>query len=484
MTTQRIQFGEWTPDQHSASGSLRDAKNVYPVSLGYAPFPNAEDYSNAASEPLNSVLVGKYGDNVQILGGGATKLFRYNPTNRNLDDVSKVGGYSSTSPWRFTQFGNAIIGANDQEKLQAWYIGSSAAFADVSASAPIAKFVTVVRDFVVAANLNTGSDPTKVIWSDIADETYWTPGTTSQSDFQLLGDGGNITGLSGGEFGLVFLEKAIVRMSYVGSPLFFQFDTISRGLGCIDGGSIAQFGGETFFLSDDGFYKCNGTSVVGIGTEKVDRYFFDDVALTDIDSMSTSVDPVKKLVIWNYPNVQGQRSTLVYNWQLNKWSRVVTDADVLGNIATAGVVLETLDVLYGTLEAMPASLDDRVFVGGKFLFAGARGNKIITFTGSNYNSEIITSDLEFGYNSVITLLRPQIDTVGSGGVNGLSTVKIASRKNLFDPLVFSSPYTTSNIGRTSLRSGGRYHRIAIEPLGTLWSNVIALDIEYIKTGNR
>jgi hypothetical protein len=198
MTTTRISLGEWTPDQHAVSGSLRDARNVYPVSLGYAPFPNAEDYSNAASEPLNSVLVGKYGDNVQILGGGSTKLFRYNPTNRNLDDVSKIGGYSSTSPWRFTQFGNAIIGANDQEKLQAWYIGASSAFADVSASAPIAKFVTVVRDFVVAANINTGSEPTKVIWSDINDETLWLSGSTSQSDFQLIGDGGNITGLSGG----------------------------------------------------------------------------------------------------------------------------------------------------------------------------------------------------------------------------------------------------------------------------------------------
>ncbi len=67
------------------------------------------------------------------------------------------------------------------------------------------------------------------------------PGAASQSDYQDIQDGGDITGISGGEFGIVFLEKAIVRMSYIGSPLFFQFDTISRNIGCIEGGSIAQY---------------------------------------------------------------------------------------------------------------------------------------------------------------------------------------------------------------------------------------------------
>ena len=105
-------------------------------------------------------------------------------------------------------------------------------------------------------------------WSDINDPTDWTAGAASQSDYQELPDGGDITGITGGEFGIVFLEKAIVRMSYIGSPLFFQFDTISRNVGCVEGGSIAQYGGVTYFLSDDGFYSCNGQQVVGIGSEK------------------------------------------------------------------------------------------------------------------------------------------------------------------------------------------------------------------------
>ena len=120
-------------------------------------------------------------------------------------------------------------------------------------NAPTARFVTVVRDFVVAGYV--AGEESRVYWSDINNELNWVASASSQSDSQYLPDGGNITGLAGGEYGLVFLERAIYRMTYSGSPFFFQFDAISRTLGCISAGSIAQFGGVTYFLADDGLYR-------------------------------------------------------------------------------------------------------------------------------------------------------------------------------------------------------------------------------------
>jgi len=328
------------------------------------------------------------------------------------------------------------------------------------------------------ANIGAGAETNKVQWSDINDETNWVSGTTSQSDYQIIPDGGNITGLTGGEIGLIFLEKSIVRMSYSGSPLFFQFDTISRGLGCIEGNSIAQYGATSFFLSDDGFYKCDGQTVTGIGTEKVDRYFYNDADLTDLDSMSASVDPIKKLVVWNYKNVDGGRSILVYNWQLNKWSRVETLTTGVGSITTTGYTLEGLEAVLGytDLETIPASLDDRLWVGGKFLFAGFKDTKIVTFTGNTYNSELITPDLEVGYNSVATLVRPQID-------NGSADVKVASRRELDDNIQFGSSVSASSEGRASIRSAGRYHRFSISPTGN-WTNATSIDVDFKPQGNR
>ena len=477
MATKRIQFGEWLPDQPDNSGALNEAKNVTPVSIGYQPFPNAEDFSGAASENLNSVFVAKYDTEVVLFAGGATKLFKFNSSSEALEDKSKSGGYTSAFPWKFAQFGKTVLAVNGTAKIQYWTIGTSTAFADVATS-PTVKQITVVRDFVVTGSLATGAlGRSTVRWSDINDETDWAAGATSQSDLQVIADGGNVVGITGGEFGLVFLEKSIQLMSYVGSPLFFQFDNISRGLGCLNGNSICQYNQVSFFLSDDGFYSCDGSQVTPIGNEKIDRWFFADADLSLLDNMSASINPALNIAIWNYPNVGGGRSMLVYNWTLGKWSRVETTANVLGNIATIGTTLEGLGSLgYTDIDAMPASLDARLWVGGKFLFAGATGTKISTFTGSTYNSELVTTDLEDGYNSVINLLRPQID-------NGSADVAVASRRELNDSIIFGATVSTSSEGRANVRTGGRYHRVSVKPTGS-WTNAMAIDVDFKPQGNR
>jgi len=478
MTTKRLQFTDWLPDQPANAGSLNDAKNVYPVGIGYGAFPSAVDFSNSASESITNIFVAKFGANVQVFAGGATKLFKLNTATLNLDDVSKAGGYGGNGTWRFEQFGNVVLACNDTQKIQAWTIGVSSTFADVAASAPIAKDIAVVRDFVFAGNINIGSNPDKVQWSDINDETDWVSGSTSQSDFQIIPDGGNVQAITGGEFGVVLLEKSIVRCSYVGSPLFWQFDTISSGLGCLEGNSVARYGNITFFLADDGFYSTDGQTVTNIGLEKVDRWFFSRVDLTQINTISVAIDPVKNLVVWNYADVDGNRRIIIYNWQLQKWSRAETTSDVLGTIATLGETLETLESALGytDIDTMPASLDSRLFIGGKFLFAGAKTNKIVVFTGGSITPQLITTDVEVGYNSVATLARPQID-------NGTAQVAVASRRELDDTILFSSFVPATTEGRCSLRSAGRYHRFNVQPTGN-WTTAMAVDVDVKPQGNR
>jgi len=478
MSNQRIQFTEWLPDQPANAGSLNDAKNVFPVAIGYGAFPSAEDYSNSATENLNSVFVAKYGDNVQVFAGSATKLFVLDNTTLNLTDVSKVGGYGGNSTWKFEQFGRVVLATNNSEIIQAWTIGVSTVFADVSATAPVAKDIAIVRDFVFAGNISTGNEFDKVQWSDINNEASWVSGPTSQSDYQIIADGGNVQAVTGGEFGIIFLEKTLVRASYVGSPLFFQFDTISSGLGCLEGNSVAQYGALSFFLSDDGFYSTDGQTVNGIGTEKVDRYFFDHADLTQINTISAAVDPIKNLVVWNYANVEGTRSILIYNWQLQKWSRAETISDVVGTIASTGTTLEglTSSLGYTDIDIMPASLDSRLFVGGKFLFAGAKDAKVMTFTGTAITPTLVTTDVEVGYNSVATLARPQID-------NGTANVAVASRRELDDSIEFSAYVPATSEGRCSFRSAGRYHRFSVQPTGN-WTTAMAVDVELKPQGNR
>ena len=231
-------------------------------------------------------------------------------------------------------------------------------------------------------------------------------------------------------------------------------------------------------MSDDGWYSTDGQTVTNIGLEKVDRFFFDNADLTKIDTISAAVDPVKNLVVWNYADVDGNRKILIYNWQLGKWSRAETTSDVVGTIATLGETLETLvsSLGYTDIDEMKASLDSRLFIGGKFLFAGAKGTKIVTFTGTSITPQLITTDVEIGYNSVATLARPQID-------NGTAQVAVASRRELDDTIGFSAFVPATSEGRCNLRSAGRYHRFNVQPTGN-WTTAMAVDVDVKPQGNR
>jgi hypothetical protein len=469
-----IDFGEWMPDQAGITGAIQEAYNVIPQAIGYSPLPEAVDLSAAASETLTNAFATKFGGTTTVFAAGTTKLFKLDSTDLSLDDVSKSGGYTTADRFYFVQFGQRLIAANGNSKLQAWDLGSSTAFADLDASAPTAKYVTVVRDFVVAAN--TSSAPTTVYWSDINDETDWTPSDLSQSDSQIIPDGGDIRGITGGEFGLVLLEKAISRMSYVGAPLFFQFDTIAKNIGCYESNSIAQFGNLTFFLADDGFYVCDGQTVSPIGAEKIDRFFFNNVDQTKLNEMSATVDTVKKIVIWQFTDIFARKRLMIYNWQSKKWSEGETDTNYLAPIASAGTTLEALDT-FGTVDTINTSFDSRLWAGGKFVSAGTRGAKIVTFTGQPKVGYITSSDIGNGSQSIITLAKPKID-------NGSSSVAVYSRNLLTDTPTFGTATNADSENRVSLRSSGNYHRVRVYPSGSNWKAAIGVDVTIVPTGGR
>jgi hypothetical protein len=365
--------------------------------------------------------------------------------------------------------------------------GFSISVQTLTPNAPIAKYVTVVRDFVVAANLDTGTNSNKVQWSDINNETNWMSGAASQSDFQIIADGGAINGIVGGEFGLILMERNLVRMTYIGSPFFFQFDTISRNLGCREGNSVTNYGSTTYFLSNEGFYSYDGSTIKPIGSQKIDNWFYINADPSQFDSMSATVDPVLKIVLWNFKTsitstFTGARLLLIYNWQVDKWSYAETDVDYISNsssIATSSASIDALDTLYPNLDLIPVTLDSQQFAGGNLLFAGLRDTKIITFynTISNPNAELVTGDIGSEYNSTVTLARPIID-------NGSATVAVASR-NLLNQAVSYSAYVAADSGnRVSLRSNGKYHRFSVKPTGTNWANAVAIDVDVIPQGTR
>jgi hypothetical protein len=478
MATTRITFGEWMPDQSGISGSLTDAKNVVSQAIGYGPFPTPVSFSSAAAENLTSLYAAKAPDsNTYFFAAGLSKIYTVSGSG-TLTQVNTGLTTGANDRVRFTQFGKTVIICNNAEKLKSWVLGTSTTFAEVSASAPIAKFITVVRDFVVCANtLETTQQQYRVRWSAINDETDWVENVNTQSDYQDIPDGGQIMGIRGGEFGLVLLERSIHRMTYVGTPFIFQFDNISRNKGCMVSGSVAQYQGITFFLSDDGFYMCDGQQVVPIGAEKVDRFFLSDASESEYNSMSAAIDPVRKLVIWNYKSVDATRKLLIYNFATKKWTYGDANTDYLGEASSGASTLEELDSISGSIDALTTSLDSLLYVGGKYFLGGTYGTRVYSFTGASLTGSIATGDIDVGANSVVTLARPIVD-------NGSGSLSVASRTLLNQSVTYGTSTAADSENRVSLRSAGRYHRLKLTPTGANWKTAVAVDVDVTPQGVR
>jgi hypothetical protein len=414
-----------------------------------------------------------------------TTTFTYIKSGSDITSVADTGTvtFQYVTPenqrWRFTQFGNVLIAANGGNRLQGFNVNSASNFSDLAADAPQSRYVTVVRDFVVSGFVNDSAvRANRVQWSALGDESSWANSATTQADFQDIPDGGAVVGLTGGEFGLVFMDRSIHRMSYIGSPLVFQFDNISRNQGCYEANSIIQYGGTSFFLSDNGFYACDGQQIIPIGNEKVNRYFFDDVDEGLLPLMSAAIDPLRKLVIWAYASTSSATvdKLLIFNYEIGKWSSGTTTASRVATSSTPSFTLEGLDV-FGNLEAIQSSFDSRIWLGGKMQFAGVRNAKIVTFSGANNTAYIETGDIEVpGTTSAITMVKPIVD-------NGSANVALVSRRLLNEQVVFGTQSVADAENRVSIRGVGRYHRLQLTPTG-LWKTTVGMDIDLNGLGTR
>ena len=269
----QIPFGEWLPDlpDHLNPGATI-ASGVYPAANSYKPWKATNNISGTAldSQCKGGISAKDVDSNSYTFAGTQTKLYQLDGT--TLSNVSKSGNYTGGADemWDFTVFGNHVVAANGVDAPQVFTLGSSSLFANLGGSPPIFTFSNVIRDFLFTGRISTAKN--RVQWSGINDIETWTSGT-KQSDYQDLADGGEVTGITGGEYGYIFQENAITRVDYVGAPTIFRFSTISKNRGAIYAKSIVQVGNRVFFYAQDGFFEISGDQIKAIGQHKVNASF-------------------------------------------------------------------------------------------------------------------------------------------------------------------------------------------------------------------
>jgi hypothetical protein len=463
----RLIFGPLEPDKpnHLQQG-LQIADNVYPSPDGYRPIKAFDEMTDALPDLFQGGASFTASDGtVQLLAGTATDLYQFD----NTLSWTSILGTLTAGRWYFTQFNDHAIAANGSAPVDINLLTGTAAA--LGGSPPNADFCATVRDFVFLAEDQT------VTWSGFEDREQWTAGTNQSGSKPML-SGGPITGLAGGEYGLVFQRSQITRASYAGVPTVWQWDVISENIGCSAAGSIAQAGRLVFFLSDRGFMLTDGNDVKPIGAERIDRTFAEAYTRQDIDDfLYAAIDPLNNIVKWCMPG-----KCWNYNWQTDQWSTETWDVRAAFNGYTAGLTLEDLDTPYPDMDAMTLSLDSPVFMGGvPLLLAVSSGNKVGTMTGDNLAASFQLPNMELmqGRESRISNIRPLTDA--TDGV----TVTMTSRSRLGDTGRTNSFATLQDNGDIDCRVSGRYVRPSVAiAAGTSWSYFQGLDLNMLAGGGR
>ena len=309
-----IPFSEWRPDMPALSQWAQEALNVVAGEEAYKPLNGLQGVTGALSATC-------YGATWFRTPSGPAKVYAGNVTNlfllvggTNWSAISRTSGgaYSCTTGnwWRFTQFGTLAIAVDGVDAPQSLDLSIGTNFQNLAGSPPVAAYAATVNDFVVLGNIATL--PQRIQWSGLNNANIWGAAASIytgsityaafQADIQDLPDGGNVTGVFGGEYGVILQEAAVRRLTYIGPPVVFRIDVLSNGIGCSIPGTAAGVLDMVFFYHQSGFYMVQGgQNVIPIGHGKVDKFFAGEFDFTNQLRCSATIDPVRALYILAYP---------------------------------------------------------------------------------------------------------------------------------------------------------------------------------------
>lgn len=490
-----VPFGEWLPDQPDfMNPGATVAKNVVPDFRSYRPFPAQVGFSTSlGSRCVGAFLARDAGGNYYNYAGDKSALYVLNSTSWSNVTSTVSGPYNVAEDayWEFTQFGYRVIGVGGDQVDPQVISACATTFDPLAGSPPRAHHVASIREFVVMGNLVYL--PQSVQWCAINNPTSWTANAATLADSQdLAGDAGWVMKVVGGEYGVVLQQRAITRMTFVGSPLVFQFDKIHSNIGAYVSQGVVSYRNFVFFLSEDGFYSFDGINLEPIGAGKVDRTFFNDLDQTYAHRVVAALDPVRKVVAWAYPsssNTSGNpNKMLIYHWPSKRWSRIEDlNLEYLIRTVTDPYTLDTLDNFSSSIDALSPTLDSLYWSRGNYFFSCYNStHQLNHFTGSAMGATVETNEVQLAKGRGIDALAQvnQIRPIAEG-LSASYQAAVGSRLNLTQSVSFSTATSPVSAGFVEVRNTNRYHRFRLTTTSsTEFTHIQGVDVVAVPAGER
>lgn len=419
----------WEPDRGrldpSASATI---KNVIPVQDGYGPMNGIDPFSDALSSACRGAMLAiDDDDTIHVIAGTATGLFKL--SNQSWVDVSRTAGgaYNLADGhfWSLAQHNNNIVGVHLNDDPQKYELGVDTDFSALSGSPPRARYATTESGYLTFGHLS-GSERT-VRRSGYKDITHWTVGHKG-ADQETLSEGGLVAGFASDSTGTwIFQDRRVRRLqNNPGNEVSFSLIDMDPTRGAVAPHSIVQWGAASVeFLAEDGFYRL-GSPSSPIGAERIDKTFLDDIDLARLYEVQGVADPVRKMNWWRYSSEANAGNAYTdkligHHWHLDRWVYAEIKLEWLCTAALPAFTLEEMETVlgYATLEAIPYSLDSRVWKSGRpALAAFDSDHKLGFFEGDYLEGLLDSADIPIGGEGLrgyVSGFRPVGDVSGAFG---------------------------------------------------------------------
>lgn len=473
-----VEIGEFIPDRQEYGLSVL-ANNCIPNGGGYRPLrsPQAVTTTGLTSRCLGGITVKNKSDSSFTYAGDVARL--YSVSGQTITQLNS--GYTASPSWEFVEFGDNVIAVNGWTDAPQSIVKGAAAFAALAGTPPKARHIATVRDFVVLGNIHDGVEkPNFVRWSGLGNQTQWTIGT-NQADEQELPSGGPVQKVVGGEYGTVFLENAVQRMTYVGTPLVFQFDEIDSRNGLWGVNSTVQVGSVIYYLGRDGFYANGGGQSQSISAGRISRWFLGQISADAVSDVIGGYDSFQRVVFWLYRSTASSTipdKVLLYSPEANRFTPADLSAEWVTAAASSAISMDSGVQIQGTLvmDTVVLSMDDPSLQGGDvFLSFWDSSHKQTQLTGAYLEATLETPEKDFVTmgRSFIQGVRPRVEGAGS------IAVSLGTRSGGGAVTFGSYVSTNSRTGFARFRARARYARARIKITGGFTSAYAA---DFLVTG--
>jgi hypothetical protein len=355
----------------------------------------------------------------------------------------------------------------------------------------------------------TSRYPFTVRWSDEYDPagvpgSYDITSTTNLSGENVLsGQSGELVDqLTLNDANIIYAERGVYAMTFIGAPLVFAFREVFNDDGIINRGAVAGFFGQHLVVGQNDIYVHDGNNKRSIVDKRVRRQFFAE--LRDTRSVFCQTIPDRSEVWICYADDDSSDSqtanrALVYNWAQDAFTfidlpnvRALTLADKMdtsGDWDNSPVTWAQSSDYWSNASITTQGQNIKVFGAGYLDDKVYQHNDTYGADGSALDAYVEASKLDLdaitgGSTSTIKQINqilPQIE--GSGSL----TIKVGVSESPQQGVqwIAERDYNIESDHKIDVRASGRYLALRFESASSEdWWKVTGLDIDIREVAKR